>query len=264
MPQGNSLINFGDISKPATVFIEKLFDAVGWYFEPRQIKRIAKAEAEAELIKAQAKIEVSDLQQRARKRSLAEEIKHQENMEKIITKTIPEITESSRPHDLDDDWIANFFDKSRIISDEEMQSLWAKILAGETNSPGSYSKRTVNFLSSLNKKEANLFTSLCGFCLTVGDLVPLIYNVEHSIYNNNGISFETLTHLDDIGLISFQSIGGYPSHSSKGAIVTPVYMVCQLAQASKKVRFSQLVERSFSKKISKQLGESLEADSFDQ
>jgi hypothetical protein len=41
----------------------------------------------------------------------------------------------------------------------EMQNLWAQVLAGEANSPGTYSKRTVNFLSSLDKKDAALIYS---------------------------------------------------------------------------------------------------------
>jgi hypothetical protein len=153
----NSLINFGDISKPATVLIEKISEAVGGYFRPYQIKRVAKAEADADIIKAEAQIEITDLQRRALNRFVAEESKKQENIETITAKAIPQLTDSSAPQNMEDDWISNFFDKCRIVSDEEMQSLWAKVLAGEANSPGSYSKRTVNFLSSLDKSDAQLF-----------------------------------------------------------------------------------------------------------
>ena len=51
---GNSVINLGELSKPATVLIEKIADAVGGIFKPYQIKRLAKAEAEAELIHAES------------------------------------------------------------------------------------------------------------------------------------------------------------------------------------------------------------------
>ena len=78
------------------------------------------------------------------------------------------------------DWMANFFDKCRIISDEEMQGLWAKVLSGEANAPGSYSKRTVNFLASMDKEDAALFTALCGFAWSFpgGYANPLIYNTN--------------------------------------------------------------------------------------
>ena len=44
-----------------------------------------------------------------------------------------------------------------------MQILWARVLAGEANAPGTYSKRTVNLLSDFDKSDAELFTKLCGF-----------------------------------------------------------------------------------------------------
>ncbi len=50
----NSLINFGGLSKPATVLIEKISAAVGGIFKPYQIVRVAKAEAAAERIRAEA------------------------------------------------------------------------------------------------------------------------------------------------------------------------------------------------------------------
>lgn len=205
----NSLINFGDLSKPATVLIEKISDAIGGYFKPYQIKRVAKAEAEAKIIKEEAQIEVTELHRRALTRFVAEEAQKQNNIENITAKAIPQLKNSANPKDVENDWITNFFDKCRIISDDEMQSLWAKVLAGEANSPGTYSKRTVNFLGSLDKTDASLFTSLCGFGWQIGDIVPLIFDVQAQIYNNKGIGFNTLSHLDDIGLVSFNSLSGF-------------------------------------------------------
>ena len=209
MSNGKSIVNLGDLSKPATVLIEKISDAFGGCFKPYQIKRVAKAEAEAEIIKAQAQIEVTDLQRRAIGRFVVEEAKKQENIEKITEKAIPKLNDSATPQNVEDDWITNFFDKCRIISDNEMQSLWAKVLAGEANSPGTYSKRTVNFLGSLDKTDANLFTVLCGFGWFIGEVVPLVYDAQASVYNDQGINFNTLTHLDDIGLINFGPFSGF-------------------------------------------------------
>jgi hypothetical protein len=87
MTEDNPLINLGDISRPATVLIEKISGAVGGYFKPYQIKRVAKAEAEAELIKAEAQLQITDLHRRAVNRFIAEEAKtgkHQTITEKYI------------------------------------------------------------------------------------------------------------------------------------------------------------------------------------
>jgi hypothetical protein len=209
MSNGNSIINIGDISKPAVVLMEKISDAIGVYFEPHRITRMARAEAEAQKIKATAQIETTELQQRALRRFLAEEAKKQDNIESITAKALPYLEAESKPQDIENDWITNFFDKCRLISDEQMQTLWAKVLAGEANSSGSYSKRTINFLSSLDKEDSVLFTSLCGFAWSFGSLIPLIYDEQAPIYTNHGITFNALEHLDDIGLVSFVSLGTY-------------------------------------------------------
>jgi hypothetical protein len=132
---GNSLINLGDLSKPANTFIKKISDAIGGLYKPFQIRRVAQAEADADKIRAVAQIEITELQHRAVSRLFAEEAKKQHNIEAITLKALPDIKSDSLPENVEDDWIANFFDKCRLISDEQMQSLWARILAGEANSP---------------------------------------------------------------------------------------------------------------------------------
>lgn len=209
MSDKSSIINLGDLSKPATVLIERISDAIGGVFKPYQIVRVAKAEAEAERIRAESQIQVSDLHRRAFHRFLEEEAKKQKNIEDITYKALPQLGEKSRPEKVEDDWITNFFDKCRIVSDSEMQSIWSRVLSGEANSPGSYSKRTVNFLSSLDKTDASLFTNLCTFGWVIGNLAPLIYDVRAEIYNRRDITFSSLEHLDSIGLIQFNSITGY-------------------------------------------------------
>jgi hypothetical protein len=204
-----SVVNFGELSKPADTLIKKVSSAVGGVFEPWQIKRVAKAEAEASLIKAESEIQITELHRRAMHRFVEEEANRQENMETITAKAIPQLGNSSDPSKMEDDWVTNFFDKSRIVSDSEMQDLWSQVLAGEANSPGSFSKRTVNFLGSLDKADARLFSTLCGFGWFLGDVIPLIYNEEDSIYNVVGINFSSLQHLDDIGLVSFNNTGGF-------------------------------------------------------
>ena len=56
---------------------------------------------------------------------------------------------------------------------DEMQSLWARVLATEANAPGALSKRAVNVLSDFDKSDAELFTRLCGFSWVIGNVVPV-------------------------------------------------------------------------------------------
>lgn len=203
----NSLINLGDLAKPIDTLVVKISNAVGTVYEPRRIKKVAEAEVEAEKIKAASEIEITDLHRRTERRRLEEDARQQKNMEDITAKAIPHINENADPDNMDDDWIANLFDKCRIVSNKEMQSLWARILAGEANTPGTYSKRTVNLLSDFDKSDADLFTKLCGFCWDIGYLIPLIFDVQSDIYHRHGIYFRELTHLDSIGLIQIGDLG---------------------------------------------------------
>ena len=193
------------LSEPATRLIEKISDAMGVLWKPSQIKRIAQAEVEAAMIKAQGEIEITDLTRRAAQRWIAEQTQYQQNMESITAAALPNLNENADPGSMENDWLVNFFDKGRKISDDEMQGLWARILSGEANVPGSFSKRTVNCVAELNQSDAELFTSLCGFMFVWqnSDQQPrtLIFDHNAEIYNNNGVNFGTLHHLESIGLI---------------------------------------------------------------
>lgn len=202
----NSLINLGDLTKPADTLIKKVSDAVGVLYEPYQTRRIAKAKADAALTEAKSEIEITGLHRRAARRWIEEETQRQKNMEDIAAKALPQLNENAKPDSIANDWLVNIFDKCRIVSDNEMQELWARILAGEANSPGTYSKRTVNFLSDLDKTDADLFTKLCGFVWVIGGLVPLVLDERAEIYNIHEINFNSLNHLDSIGLIKFDGM----------------------------------------------------------
>ena len=211
MPEDKSisLVNLGRLSKPADTLIKKVSSAVGGIFEPLQIVRVTKARAKADLIRAKSEIEITDLQRRAMHRFVEEEAQRQENMESITEKALSGLNDESDPSKMEDDWVANFFDKSRIVSDAEMQEIWAKVLSGEANIPGTYSKRTVNFLGDLDKRDAVLFQNLCRFGWIIGNFTPLIFDSEADIYNQKGINFTALTHLDSIGLIQFNHLSGF-------------------------------------------------------
>ena len=146
MADGISLINLDAFSKPVDTLISKISNAVGVLYEPSRIVNNAKAHAKANKIMAINALEIEDLQKRALTRFVNEETKKQQNIESIISKAIPEIKPDAKAEDVDNDWLVNFFDKSRLVSNEKMQILWAKILAGEANQPGSFSKMTLKIV----------------------------------------------------------------------------------------------------------------------
>ena len=161
----NPLVNIGDLAKPATALIEKIAGAGHILYEPRHIREVAKAKAEAAEIAAESQIKITDLHKRAARRWIEEEAQRQKNMEDTTTKAISQLNEDANPHDIDDDWITKFFDKCRLVSDDKMQDLWASVLAGEANRAGSYSPKALTTLADMDQKVATLFNTFCSLCL---------------------------------------------------------------------------------------------------
>jgi Protein of unknown function (DUF2806) len=232
-----AIVSAGIAGGVAAKLIDKIADATGVLYEPRKIKKLAKAEADAaidrakaethltvervkaaaigETIKIENQIENFELQRRASQRLLQEEVKKQENLEDIMEKTIPLLKEGSKPEKIDDDWLMNYVDKAKLISDDEMKTLWAKILAGEANNPNSFSKRTVNFLGSMDKIDAEIFNAVCRYsAIFIGNPTLFFYG-ENPIYND--LTFSRLTHLDSIGLIKYDNITTFSLTESTGA-----------------------------------------------
>ncbi len=174
---------------------------------------MAEAEAQADRIlrvsAAETDIEVDELRQRAATRFANEEMTKQVNMEDIIEKALPSLDDNANPEAMENDWIMNFFDKGRMVSDDDMQQIWAGILAGEANNPGTFSRRTVNLVADLDKRDAELFRNLCGFAWKIGAIQPLVFDVHADIYNRNGITFDSLGQLEALGLIHFSGIGEF-------------------------------------------------------
>lgn len=209
MPEINSLINLGDLSKPATVLIEKVCNAVGVLYEPTRMRRAAQAEADSERIKSLARVQLTSLQERAIERLDYQEARKQQNIEDITSQAVSQLPPQASPEKLDDDWLAYFFRQCETVSDKEMQSLWAKLLAGEATKPTTFSKRTVNFVSSMDKRDAALFTLLGKFVWSFEDPSPIIFDPNAEYLKKIGLSFTDLKHLDAIGLICLESVGGY-------------------------------------------------------
>ena len=223
MADPGTILNIGDLAKPATALIEKVSGAVGVLFEPVQVVRLAQAEAKAAIIRAEAKVAIHDVHRRALNRWILEEGQKQANMEAVAAKALPFLEADSDASEMQDDWVVSFFEKCRSVSDEEMQDLWAKLLASEANNPGTYSKRTVNLLNSLDKSDAIMFRDFCSFAWTLRGPQPLILSLGENDKLIHKLDFEKLTHLDAVGLISFHSEGNLQLANVKDRIVVSYF-----------------------------------------
>ena len=222
-PSGQLInIDAGDLGAAAKTLIERISIGCGTYFEPHKIIRKAKAEAEADKVKALSKIEIKGIEERALHRLIHEEKRKQENIEAITSQAIEYLPADAEPQNINEDWVTRFLEKCKTISDKEMQDLWAKVLAGEAKKTGAYSKRTLEILYNLDKDDANFFTNVCRFGWN-GTYTPLIiiFDFSAEIYKNNGITFAQLEHLEAIGLLKF--LKGGTSYTLE--IPSPTWMI---------------------------------------
>ncbi|MFB5643115.1 DUF2806 domain-containing protein [Kluyvera ascorbata] len=202
-----SLINvdFSGLSEPATKLIEKVSDAIGVLYEPRKIKKIAEAKSEVQKIELKTNLELTELEERAFKRTMRSEVRKQQNIDSITLKAAAEIKDhvQNNIEQLDEDWIVNFFKHCEDISDEQMQTLWSRVLSGESIKSGSFSKRTINFLSSLDRRDAELITSL-GTTVWNREYnpLPLIFDFDNEALEKIGLNYAAIRHLESIGVIT--------------------------------------------------------------
>ncbi len=172
----------------------------------------AKGRAEARIIEAKGYAAVRTLEARTEMRIQVEQLRQQQNIEAIMATAcdvLSETNEAISDEPVSDDFIARFFDESKNISDEQMQMLWGRLLAGEIAQPGSFEPRVLSIVRDMTKHDAELFCSLCRFSFIIGVFTPVVFNVEDNIYLDLGINFKTLAHLDDMGLLKFNSLGTF-------------------------------------------------------
>ena len=100
----------------------------------------------------------------------------------------------------DFDWYMRFYDIVGNISDEEMQAIWARILAGEIHRKGTYSLQLLDILKNFIQKQAELFNRVCSHCFISGDNVYIPNDNEYLQFAN--ITYQDILDLDALGLIN--------------------------------------------------------------
>jgi hypothetical protein len=208
------IVPFGktDLGPAGKALVEKIASATGTLYAPLGTILQAAADVSADKIKAEGETEVELVRRRGLQRLAAEETKKQMNLEAIYGKTFQMCLESgigsATIERMDDDWIVSHSEKARLVSDKEMQILWARVLASEAEVPGSFSKRTLEMLSVLEKREAHLFTSVCRFVVRQKSSAVVAILHDHDpkmgfpkVYTELRINDSTLAHLAQIGLV---------------------------------------------------------------
>lgn len=197
--------------KPIEKLIDVVSNAVGGLLKPWQTVRVAKAQAKSDSIIAieQAKTnaiiegdtEKVQYLEAINERLVNKEKRRQKNIENVVTVagTILQTEEKVSEESVNQDWATRFFDIVQDVSDDEMQLLWGRILAGEIKQPKSYSLRTLEILRNMTKEEAEIFQKVAQFVLVDQDIAFLFTSFND--LKNFGIPYYYIAKLVEIGLI---------------------------------------------------------------
>lgn len=118
------------------------------------------------------------------------------NVKSVLEDAADELGDKEVPdQEPDPDWTARFFDCVQDVSSDDLRKIWARILAGEVESPGRTSLRTLETLRSMTKLDAEMFRGICSFVL---DGSFLFY--DDSVRSLPEIHYSNLIHLQDCGL----------------------------------------------------------------
>ncbi|WP_420618551.1 DUF2806 domain-containing protein [Candidatus Poriferisocius sp.] len=149
-----------------------------------------------------------DIEQRLK----LQENKRQRNIGSVVYKASELLSDVGDVPDQepDHDWTARFFNEVQDVSSEEMQVLWAKVLAGEVEKPGSTSLRTLDILRKINKDTAKLFERLCSVSCSIIAKPSNIVDCRAISFGKHpgenplkefGLSFANLNALNEHGLV---------------------------------------------------------------
>ena len=97
-----------------------------------------------------------------------QEEKQHRNIASITDQALVELAGADvHDHEPNPDWTARFFNEAQDVSSEEMQVLWAKVLAGEVERPGSTSLRALSVLRELDRTVAGAFQRFCSASVSI-------------------------------------------------------------------------------------------------
>ena len=178
------------------------------------IQLIAEAQAKvrSDLVpadsEAQVELEMNDL---IKQRIHFQETKRQANITSVVLKAGEQLSDKEvDDHDVDHDWTARFFSGVQDVSNEELQALWARVLADEVQRAGSVSIRALEILRNMDSTTARLFGRLCSLSIYVNSEVHTVSDARvptlggkagDNALSEFGLGFASLNLLNESGLI---------------------------------------------------------------
>ena len=182
----------------------------------------AQAAARDALVSGASDVHVEiDIAETVRQRIQFQEEKRHRNIGSVVGQTAELLGDKEvQDHEPDHDWTARFFNEVQDVSSDDMRTIWAKILAGEVERPGSTSARTLTVLKNLDRESARLFNTLCSVCVSLRSDGNIVMDARvpsmggqpaQNCLRKYGLPFDSLNILNEYGLIisDYNSYYGY-------------------------------------------------------
>ncbi len=177
----------------------------------------------------------------ASRRDYVEQLE-QLNIEEIVSHAAEELSQENEVSEesVDPDWIKRFFDSAKDVSNEQLQIIWGKILAGEVKQPGSYSLRTLEVIRNLKKSEAETFVKVAKLAFRYGNKDFIYHHGNVEILNEKyNMSFVDFLILKELGLIDAEDLS-LNFDSKNGLVSNFVYgrnlIIVEIPEESSKIR----------------------------
>ena len=122
-----------------------------------------------------------------------------------LAKNPPPLNEEDTA-EMDPDWLNLFADLAGRKSTPEMQSLFAKILAGEIRRPGTFSPMAMNVLANLTQSVARKFQTLCTVAFYASGNYFVLVDVFPE-FMTSGIPELQISYADVLVLRQYQLLG---------------------------------------------------------
>lgn len=193
-----NLIDFEGVSDVINNLIDKLSSGAGWIANRETPSKIATNTYIEEIQKSN----YDSLTKAALISQAKKTIKEYCNQKNIVEIAVESLQKRTNPEKMDNDWVALFMDKARLVSDKEFQIIWGKVLATECNSNNSIPKSLLYILSQMDKEDGETFTTLCSLSVKVdGEYQPIVDFRKFDEYEKWGITFDKIVSLSALGVI---------------------------------------------------------------
>jgi len=166
--------------------------------------------AQGEVVRQQINDEYKDAREKGLGMQYATAIREKTNVLNTLSKVASHIKEGfEREIDLEEDVFWNLLDHAKAISDEDVQELIARIIAGEYNQKGAYSMSALQILKSLGKNELEVLEKVASLLLNNSQLPENLFRAGNENYRellqNIEVSYNDFLTLQSLGLFYAKS-----------------------------------------------------------